>query len=43
MWFAYATTEEARRELAARLLAERQAPIVWVYWEMSATWVEVSA
>lgn len=43
MWFAYAKSEEAARELERNLLARHVGPIVWVAWEMSATWVEVSA
>lgn len=40
MWIAYAATSEAARELTSRLLAEREGEIVWVAWEMSATWIE---
>lgn len=40
MWLAYAKSEEAARELVRDMLSRRVGPIVWVAWEMSATWVE---
>ena len=40
MWLAYAPNAETARELASRLLAEREGEIVWSPWEMAATWIE---
>lgn len=40
MWIAYAPNAETARELASRLLAEREGEIVWSPWEMAATWIE---
>ena len=43
MWFAYAKNETEARDLVRDMLSRHVGPIVWVAWEMSATWVEVSA
>lgn len=40
MWLAYAKNETAARELVRDMLSRHVGPIVWVAWEMSATWIE---
>lgn len=43
MWIAYAKNEAAARELERDMLSRHVGPIVWVAWEMSATWVPLNA
>ena len=40
MWLAYAKNEATARDLERDMLARHVGPIVWVAWEMAATWVE---